>query len=260
MSELIQHGLNCEDCNSSDALAEYENGTYCFSCRALRFKKAPKSRLDTAIEEMADELRQVKALALPKDFTLDLPQHAVKYLKKYHITKKLQTLYNIGWSENCYIYSQRKKKMVNMGGRLIYPGYDKGDLKYFEARSLDHDSFCKYITVGGKKDLFFTGNKGTKLVILVEDILSAIRVGQVNPAIALRGTSMNLDKLLQVAKLGENFGVWLDSDVPGQDAASNIRNKLKWYGKVCNIVTTKDPKCYTTKEIKQHLKDQLKDI
>ncbi len=94
-------------------------------------------------------------------------------------------------------------------------------------------------------------------VVVVEDILSAIRVGTTFPCIALRGTSCNTSKLDQLRKSADSFIVWLDGDRPGINAAKKLGNKLTWVGKVCYIRTKEDPKAYSNEEIQEMIDEVL---
>lgn len=100
---------------------------------------------------------------------------------------------------------------------------------------------------------------GTKYsVVIVEDILSAIRVGRHVRSVSLLGTSASAKTLLHEVSIARAMGkliaVWLDADKAGKVGTNRIRNQLELLGSepVC-IRTTKDPKRYTNQEIKEIL-------
>ena len=237
MAILIQRGLPCPFCSSSDAYAEYDTNFYCFSCKASK-SKAFKNRTVT----------KVQVDGLPSDCTEELPIEVQAKLYQHHFTDELIQKAGLLYSESGRIYSQRLRKEVNVGPRLILPYYENNELQYWEGKTCGH-SRLKYITSGGKQQLYKTFCGAVPQIVIVEDILSAIRVGETTPCVALRGTSCNTNKLHQLSQCANDFIIWLDSDRPGIEAAKKLGNKLTWVGKVCYIKTKEDPKCYSDKEI-----------
>lgn len=255
MSILIAHGLPCNNCGSSDAMAEYENNFYCFSCKHSISKKQRKPSKYT---NMLRSTVAPKKLILPEDVTTDLPDEARAYLYKYHFTDQLIKKRRIQWSDSTIIWSNNKQAYVETGPRIIFPYSNEEGLRYFEAKSLDRTTSLKYITVGGKS-LCYPCSIGFShpFVVIVEDMMSAMRIGEQYPVIALRGTAFNSEKLIQLAETRREYIIWLDSDAPGQDAARNLTRQLTRFGKVYNIKSKKDPKCYTNKEIKWRVDNVL---
>ena len=63
--------------------------------------------------------------------------------------------YGITYTDHFYIYSERKKKRIDMGARIIFKyGSNEYDI---EGRSLNPNDQIKYVTVGEKETLFKTG-------------------------------------------------------------------------------------------------------
>lgn len=100
-------------------------------------------------------------------------------------------------------------------------------------------------------------------LVVVEDALSAIRVGKFVPAVALLGTTVR-DKehtVLSHARVSEGrtnprVAVWLDGDKAGRKGRENVARKLSLVGaEVSRINTDKDPKRYTDREIRRLLSD-----
>ncbi len=256
MSDLIDRGLPCPHCHSSDARAEYEDNFYCFSCHAVDVKKKSSNYVT---KESLKELTRPQEIELPKDATPRLPDAARAWLYSHHFTDAMIHDAKICYSEHCIVWSQRKGEMVDTGARIILPYYrnhlaSERKLIFFEARTLDKKNKLKYATAGGKKDCYFSNPYHWSPLVIVEDILSAIRVGHSIRCVSIRGTSINTQRLLDVVNGTSEFILWLDSDKPGQDAARKWKNKLSWAGSVRNIVTEKDPKCYSDKEIQEILK------
>ena len=256
MGQLIDSGLPCPHCQSSDARAEYTDNYFCFSCHKSEKKNHWEKKKPVAIQAT----REIK---LPEDFTYNIPVNIKVHLYKKHFTDELISAYRLGWSPSTPVWSERKQESFNSGGRLILPYYGpdgKGQLRYFEARSYEPDNKLKYITVGGKQECFFAGLTAdrTKSIVVVEDMISAMRVGAFFPCVALRGTSFSEDKLLQLAFKADNFVLWLDSDGPGKNAARKVKKRLGMLANsVRTLVTSEDPKCYSDRMIHTYLTQVL---
>ena len=107
----------------------------------------------------------------------------------------------------------------------------------------------KYMTAKGAK--FSTLGlsiiaEGYGPVVIVEDVLSAIKVGRVTSTVCLLGSTPKKDANLPVTC--NTAIIWLDCDAVTK--AHTISRKLTLQGiKTWVIFTDKDPKCYNTDEI-----------
>jgi hypothetical protein len=114
---------------------------------------------------------------------------------------------------------------------------------------LGRGSEPKYLLSKSSEVLFHIDRGGDECII-VEDVLSAIRIGREYSVLALLGTSLSDWTLTQVVYKYKKWGVWLDDDKPEVKLKQvKLRNKLAVYGKVRMIKTIKDPKEYTDAEI-----------
>ena len=250
MSVLMNRGLPCPHCNSSDAYAEYDTNFFCFSCK----KSVSKDKKSSwATKNIKQNIIDDAILKLPE--LEELPLHAKLYLYMYNFTNQLIQKHGIGWLSNCNIYSERKGEIVNTGSRLILPHYRDDKLVFYEARSLDKTNKLKYITVGSKKIGRKEIHHNNDSLVIVEDALSAIRVGEVNDCFALLGTHLSNDLFLEIGRdcKYNKYIIWLDSDSPGQIAAHKLCRRLELLGTTVNIVTKNDPKCYSNREIKGYI-------
>lgn len=251
MSELIKAGLPCKSCTSSDAMAEYDNGFYCFSCKASFSKWNSSGR-----SSPTNNTKQKFGIKLPVDFTLQLPPIATDYLEQYYISEELAAAHNIGWSNTTQYTNQKTNKITKFGPRIVIPVYKGNSIVSYEAKSLNKHDRIKYVTIGDKKTLYYRKpallrSRGT---IITEDIFSAIRMPKEYDAIALRGTNSNLSTVCTIKKLSKGpYFVWLDGDDPGVVAAAKLRNSLAWFNTTNLITTEKDPKCYSDAEIEEFL-------
>lgn len=174
---------------------------------------------------------------LPGDFTNDIVMYTPKgyaWLLQYGITDEEISLYNIGYSP----YYKR----------IIFPVYQEDELVYWQGRLINgDDEGPKWLNIKkkGRENIYFyapcLADKKIGGVVLVEDIVSAIKIARVAESIALLGSYIP-DKLLLSLKDRIVF-IWLDED----KRLSAMKNVLRFNSvgiKVKLRVTKKDPKCY----------------
>jgi hypothetical protein len=93
--------------------------------------------------------------------------------------------------------------------------------------------------------------EGSKLVV-VEDPVSALRVGQFVDAMPLLGSHLATARLLAVSKMYESLVFWLDSDKYKEARA--MEQRTKYMGRSARtIYTDEDPKAYTDQELQEIL-------
>ena len=188
---------------------------------------------------------------LPFDVTIEIPTSARLWLMKYHVTQEEVQQHGICWSPQYQ--------------RLILPVRDScGKLLYWQGRYFGSESGQpKYLNVKANRGevWFDTGNKDSAVIVLVEDILSAIAVARTGSyrAVALLGSFISDDLVLKLLREGKQVCVWLDLDKRCQSVKYSKR--LQAFGiQAKSIVTNKDPKEYTpqqiTKEVSHAYPDQ----
>lgn len=250
MGDLKQARLSCKWCPSSDAMAEYTDGFKCFSCGGHSGTYKPKTDL---------EKRELPGIQEDQAF-YELPPEARAFLYKFHFTDEMIDWYDIRWATDFMIWSTKKQQYVNTGDRIVFTGERLADGVFYEARTLDPGNKLKWVSIGGKSDLYYSHTIHTEgeTVVIVEDVISAMRVGELIPAVALRGTNLTASNLVQLQSHYKKFIVWLDSDAPGQKAARKIFNKLQWFtDKVQVVLSEKDPKCYSDDKIRLFLESAM---
>lgn len=188
--------------------------------------------------QQSDEVR------LPLDFTNEIyekcPKGAV-WLMKYGITPHEISKYNIG-------YSPTYK-------RIIFPVYQNNELVYWQGRTVNEvtKDNPKWINIKqrGRKDIYFRATAGNAVtIVLVEDIISAIKVARHSECVALLGSYITDDLILSLAL--HRVLIWLDEDKKNE--AVKYLMRMKSLGIAATLrVTSKDPKEYSTDEIKEIL-------
>lgn len=238
---LIQSRLPCDSCGSSDAMSEYSDGTYCFSCQ-----KYIKTSSEVGIENNGWLNHMLPRV--PDTKTIRKGSFVYNYLMSLNFT-----------DEMIFYYSLRET-------------YNEESLVFFdpiaiEVKNLnfrDNGNVAKTVSLHSKKTGFLGKDFNRHLreslpIIIVEDILSCMRVGWDNIAcLALRGTKLSEELTALLCRISPNRTIvtWLDSDEPGQEGSKKIQQKLSWCGfHFVNIVTKKDPKWYTDHEIETILRE-----
>jgi len=227
-SRFLGH-LPCPKCGSKDNLGDYDDHQFCFGCGYRLIKgdvKSLRARLNyrSNSQEIAEEIQDISVVK-------DIPPPAMRWLYSYGISRSEIDLYIPGYN-------------LDRDLLILYK-----DTNYWQARSFQGHK-TKYLSMG-IKPLIKYGDSNK--VVLVEDILSALKLGRVLCGRPLLGTS--IPKLLvPILKGYSTVYVWLDRD----KATLAIQHKrylqeLGINAKV--IISPKDPKEYTTEELKEWLKE-----
>ena len=254
--------LSVQYCKYSGTKEEYQGMSgylyHCFRCGMKGFRVEGESTPEDIISNkrsrsaMDVSYATKNDLQLPADFSNELPEQAWLWLQKYGITAEEAHAYNFGYS---YFYD-----------RLIMPVYDSRShrerkLIYWQGRNLGKATAEKPKYINAKQerlDIFFrVGEEGIEAkkskIVLVEDIISAIKVGRQHPCIALLTTSMPNEFIQSLSSYDEVI-LWLDYD----KKAKMIRDVLKFQSfgiKARRVLTVKDPKAYSDEEIKELLNE-----
>lgn len=229
----------CPECGSSRGLREYEEALHCFKCNMHKPKKGSTNR------------RSLKPNTEPVDETLggpllpyfhdgEMPAEAMKWLLKHGIYPDLQKLYGIR-----YVRSSKVGNLT-LKHRIVLPYYDEeGELIFYQARGFTEGE-PKYLQVGPKKLFWSFGGLPelpVRTLVITEDILSAIRVGEFCQAAALCGCSLTDENLLTLLKNYSKIILWLDLDRAGIEADYELIKTMELYGKmVVQIHHKNEPK------------------
>lgn len=130
------------------------------------------------------------------------------------------------------------------------PVYNGSELVHISRRyfgtNADHP---KYVTQGFKSGYFkLILNLSSDYICLVEDHISAIRVSHSHSAIPLMGTFAPRKLILRLLPMQKRLRFWLDRNA-AEDAMKQANKALQFHQDCGTIITEKDPKCYSDKEI-----------
>lgn len=186
------------------------------------------------------------SMKLPSDFTLDIPPVGMLWLLKASITPYMARKVGIGWSHKYQ--------------RVILPVYNDNNLVFYQARAVHEHQDIKYLNPSVDRASIaywvIPPNADNSVIIITEDILSAIRVGQLIPAVSMLGTKLSEQQAEQVSNY-DHVVTWLDPDEAGIVGAQNMRKMLSLAVKTSNIVSSVDPKNLPDRLILQHIEEIL---
>lgn len=247
MSLFLRHE-SCPKCRengedrSGNNLGIWTDHKFCFKCEYWEGSSAGYS-VNNPDNKKKEKKTNVLDIDLPFDCSSDLPKRCLDWLKSYGITNDEIEVNSLLWSE---VYQ-----------RLIFPVRDNsGNLLYYQGRSFNEDGakYSKYHTEGQANKIYhFLGNRNTHRVVVVEDLISAIKVGRHTYCLPLWGSNINEDRIKGLSLLAESLWIWLDKDKAEYSLKTRLRS-LPYFEEVRCIITDKDPKFYNDEEIKEILK------
>jgi len=226
-----------KDTNKDNFGVFADGGKWCIACGHFE----PSKGLNVGRLALAHTTKQEREknkndnLSLPSDYTVDLPKIAWNWLKFYGITDEEIDTHKIGWSE------QYK--------RLIFPVFAEGNLLMYQGRSFDL-GHSKYHTGGFPEKVFhILGDTGGDELVVVEDIVSAIKVSRQNACLPLWGSVLSTKRLVTLSDLFPRLLIWLDHDKQEYAIKRGAYAKPLFKEGIRVIVSEYDPKVYGDAEI-----------
>jgi transcription initiation factor TFIIIB Brf1 subunit/transcription initiation factor TFIIB len=229
----------CNKCGSSDANAEYSDGSFfCWSCHWVIPAKTTLQSV-TKYRDKTDGKVTKDLQDLPYDVTPIISGEPLKWLRKYHLTNENIFKNNILWSQ-----SQQM---------LIYPYYGDGNLLCWQGRFFPERK-PKSHTEGYPENhlLLHYSNNSNGSVCVVEDTISGIKVSDVVDTCVLWGSNLSNQKARRLSKLYDHLILWLDGDKTKE--MIKFQTRYGWMFKSCKVISTiKDPKEYSHEEINGYI-------
>lgn len=225
---------NGKDRRGDNLVLYPDGGSHCFSCHYHGFPK-------TYIPRPVNDDRPTQKAVLPYDFTREVPGKAWQWLLQWGLGGKYWEPF-VGWSEK--------------EGRIVFPQGDFSLGRILPTEQSDPKIRKWYVWGDDKrKPLVFRPSEGSSETVLVEDLISAHKVGQVTQAIPLFGTRVWNAVVPIVRLLGAPVVMWLDKDQ--EEHARNRATRLSILTglPVRYVFTDKDPKALPINEIKEVLND-----
>jgi ribosomal protein L37AE/L43A len=211
---------NHEECGDNRA-RKYSRRTakgilwFCHNCGERGFSPTDKTSPKETVRNVTQSFQFgdvsaeqfVKEIRLPSDYNQSIiPIEGRLWLDKYFITNEEISQYGIGYSERykrLILPIFEGEKLVYWQGRNLKPPYTKENPKYLNIRQ------------SGAKNIFFGINPKLCLqpnhLVVVEDILSAIRVGRTHNCLSLLGSYFP-PTLIEEFKPYDIIMIYLDND------------------------------------------------
>ncbi len=218
---------------SGDNLGIYSDGhAYCFSCGY--------SSNGTINNKLNKTIRQDKAIPdLPEDISNTLGENAKRWLLRYFPAK--EDFPKCLWSEQ-----EQKLYFMLEGGAYQY--------RYFGTQP----KHPKWVGYGINENLLHISSNSRMdcnhhVLVLVEDIISGMKVGHILPTLTLFGSNISLKRLAAIKLLGYNeVIIWLDWDK--KEYAIKAAQSAQSIGLLARVIhTILDPKEYDNARILQIL-------
>ena len=251
----FSHHERCPECarlgkdTAKDNLGVWKDGhKYCFGCGwhsnvgglSLERLMARHTQLKL-LENKGEKNKNDPVVSLPVDFTADIPQVALEWLKSYEITDAEIEENWIGWSPQ---YE-----------RLIFPVFDRyNNLLMYSGRDFStREGRPKYHTEGLPEKVFHILNDdGDDCVCIVEDVVSAIKVGRHIPTMPLWGSILSTKRMITLSDLYKVLIIWLDHDKQEYAIKQSIKAR-PFFDDVKVIGTDHDPKVFSNSNIEEIL-------
>lgn len=240
MSLTKYHYEQCPRCitngkdSRGDNLVVYTNGhSHCFACGYHSFPRffKPIERQDDAPKDRR-----------PSDYTREVPSSAYVWLLQFGLPYSYWKEYT-GYSEEA-----GKRLVFDVGsplafsiGRLLEPE-SKHSRKWFVWG--DCHKHCEVLG----------DDHRSSRIVLVEDLVSAHKVGQVNTCIPLFGTKVYPAHLYYLINSNKPVVLWLDKDQELNVKKQALQLESIIDKPVSIVLTDKDPKSLTYEEINESLR------
>ena len=221
--KCAENGLD----TTGDNLGIYSDGhSYCFSCGYFLYGNSLEK---LKVQKFGITKNQ---LHLPEDITQNIPKIPFEWLQQYY-----RDSVSLFWSE--------QKQW------LIFPIYINGELIAYQARNFGIGP--KWIGFNISNSLFYILGNRSNEIVLVEDIISALKVSSIKQSMPLFGSHIGLRRLARLKEIGiGKVWVWLDADKRSY-ALSSAKESLLLGLETRVIYTELDPKEYSLFEITRQL-------
>lgn len=232
----------CPECRrigndrTGDNLAVYSDGhTYCYRCGYGTGRKTFTRSSNTP----------TSSIILPADVTTQLPYEATAWLRQYQLGRLDVQNHKVMWSEHW--------------SRLIFPYFNSTELLAWQGRYISHGNKetqgkppAKWFSQGKIHEIIHPINVNRRQAILVEDILSAIKVSRYQGAIPIFGSSVSAKQILRLKTVVDRVWYWLDPDM--RTKSVKLANLSTLLGLPASVIfSDKDPKDHTHEEIQMIL-------
>jgi hypothetical protein len=210
----------------------------------------------------------LEQITLPDDFqpmvdAMDttIPQEAWHWFWKYQIKTESLHKYGIGWSDSYQrvIVPCRKTAILQPSEEYCYEllGWSGREVYCKTKEERKEKRVLKYLTKKSShvKHLFFHAvgaNIDQKRIVLVEDIISAMKIAELTGISAIALLTTYIPPKLMVSLRDYHITIWLDGDMLAKSVNYVTMYESRGFN-VGRITTELDPKEYDYTELMDHL-------
>lgn len=213
----------CPLCQSSDGLAQYADGTYCFSCKT-------QTKFNNSRRCVADKCN----LDIPENCNDSWPSEIHDYITQFIDTEILVI------NQQHIYWSSVRQRLV-----ILAPMNNAAWM-----RSINQTP--KWLFAGQRDFSWFYSHHTSPVVCIVEDVISALKCSNFCNVVCLGGTRLsNYDR--QALQPYSKVLLFLDGDQAGKDSARKIRQELKLTHECVMIRNRRDPKNHSNEELRMIL-------
>ena len=222
---------------SGDNLGIWSDGsTYCFNCG---HSSGRKSFTTTARPNPT-------AIVLPADVTTELPFEARDWLQQYQLARLDLNRNHVMWSERW--------------SRIIFPYFNESELLAWQGRyipcgknkvDVNGKVPAKWFSQGKIHEIIHPLQVNQRKAILVEDIVSAIKISRVCGAIPIFGSSVSTKQILRLKTIVDEVWFYLDPD---------MRTKSVKMARLSELMGLKAHVIFSDKDPKEHSHDDITNI
>lgn len=245
MTQFVKHEP-CLKCGSKDNLGVWNDGhKYCFGCGYLQSSSSNihsnRFNSSTNVSNRENTMEKQSTISIPNDATNYIPSIALSWLKKFDIAQQEIIANKILWS--------------NSRELLVFPFFGEDNIleawqgRYFGTKN----GHPKWITYGKIQDylkIFNLPDVEKYGIILVEDIVSAIKIARQYPVSPLFGSHCDWRNLARLYKYTKQLTLWLDADK--YKDAKKFSSRASLLGFDSRVIYTKqDPKELSDETIRQ---------
>lgn len=225
----------CPECRSigndksGDNLAVYSDlHCYCYRCGYTTGRKSFTSHAPP----------QSQRVVLPADVTTELPFEARAWLGQYQLARLDLNRNHVMWSERW--------------SRIIFPYFNKTELLAWQGRYVGTDKTkAKWFSQGKIHEIIHPVQVTKRKAIMVEDIVSAIKVSRLCGAIPIFGSSVSARQILRLKTVVDEVWYWLDPD---------MRTKSVKMAKLSNLLGLPAHVIFSDRDPKEHSHDDIANI
>ena len=245
MSQVIGKE-RCPECakrgkdTKGDNLVSYSDGhSYCYGCGYTLNSSA--SKLSNFVSNSSQPPFVADQVWLPHDCSFDYSSIALEWVGQYDLDKNTLLRNRVMWSP-----SKERLCFPVIGGNGEYLAYTGRNFNPTDSRS-------KWVSYGDLDNTFHIKGNNNKTLVLVEDIVSAIKVSSITQSMPLFGNHIGLKRwkrLYQLTPRGSTINIWLDPDMKTKaikeralGASVGLNTRV--------IFSDKDPKEHSYDEIEE---------